>query len=411
MNLFQKILISCSAAVEDILARPQCRADAKRHAMVGAFVLLTACFAFASGGFAVYTGFESIPLAIALGFAWALMIFTIDRFIVSGIRKADVEGMSFFGRWKTRMREWLMAIPRLALAGVISLVIVTPLELRFFEREIDAQIESSQLAEVARATKHIDAGFTRIGELQTENQDLRKEIEDARTRYENADELMIRESLGKDPNGSGEKGEGPIYEMRKARAQQLQSELHTALQKNEETIRKNDAEIKRLEKNREDVIEARRKVIDKSDGFLARYEALGVLGDNHPDIATARLFMTLLFLCIELTPVLTKMLFPRGPYDELMDTLEHTVHVQQMKERSDVNDDAHADVILHSLRNQRRIAAEEELTRMMSDPDVLNQSAPVELEEAKQRVAKITIQDWVRNQAAPRGPRIPVRTP
>src|SRR4051794_39913450 len=111
MNPLQKILISCSAAVEDIITRPQCRADAKRHTMVGAFVLLTACFAFASGGFAVYTGFHSIILSILLGFAWALMIFTVDRFIVSGIRKADVEGMTPPQRWKTRAREWVISLP------------------------------------------------------------------------------------------------------------------------------------------------------------------------------------------------------------------------------------------------------------------------------------------------------------
>src|SRR5258706_7681707 len=131
MNPIQTMLIFCSAAVEDILALQECRADAKRHAMVGGFVLLTACFAFASGGFAVYTGFKSRALSIALGFAWALMIFTIDRFVVSGIRKADVEGLRFAQRWRMRAGECLLTAPRLVLAAMISLVVVTPLELRF----------------------------------------------------------------------------------------------------------------------------------------------------------------------------------------------------------------------------------------------------------------------------------------
>src|ERR1043166_61094 len=122
MNLFQKCLITCSAAVEDVVALPQCRADAKRHAMIGAFVVLTACFAFASGSFAVYTGFHSVPVSVALGVPWALMIFTIDRFVVSGIRKADVEGLGLLARLRVRAKEWLITAPRMALAALISIV-------------------------------------------------------------------------------------------------------------------------------------------------------------------------------------------------------------------------------------------------------------------------------------------------
>lgn len=410
MNPVLKILISCSAAVEDILALPQCRGDAKRHAMVGAFVLLTACFAFTSGGFAVYTGFPSVPLAVAIGLAWALMIFTIDRFIVSGIRKADVSKMTFFERWKTRGGELLVTLPRLALAAVISLVIVTPLELKFFEREINAQIAETHLAEVSRATENIDAGFGRIPELRAENDQLRAQAENARAKYLSANEVMIRERVGRDPDGSGQEGAGPIFQLRQMQAQQAQAEWDATRQKNDETIGRNNSEIQRLERERQSAIDARSQVIRESDGFLARFEALGVLASNHPKIATVRLFMTLLFLCIELTPVLTKMFFVRGPYDEILDTREHTVRVQQLKARSDLNDDTHADVILHSLRNQRRIAAEEELTRSLSDLDVLTQAAPDEYEDAKQRIAKQTIQEWMRNQMGPR-PRLPIRTP
>jgi hypothetical protein len=409
MNPIQKILISCSAAVEDVIERPQCRADAKRHAMVGAFVLLTAVFAFASGGFAVYTGFKSVPLAILVGIAWALMIFTIDRFIVSGIRKPDVSAMKFAERWKTYARELLITLPRIALACVISIVIVTPLELRFFEREIDARIAENQLADLHRATATIDTGFTRLQELQEKNKELREEIGKAQVQYQNANELKIQELAG--ISGTRHKGPGPVFQQRVEQADKLLNDWQTTEQKNTQLIRKNNSEIDLLEKKRESMIVARGGVIAMSDGFLARFEALGELAAAHPKTETARMFMTLLLLCIELTPVLTKMLVTRGAYDEIMDTVEHKVRVEQLKERSDLNDDAHADVILHSLRNQRRIAAEEELTRAMSDLDVLTQSAPVEYEEAKQRIAKITIQEWVRNQSGPRPHRIPIRTP
>lgn len=409
MNVIERILIHCSAAVEDVAARPQCRADAKRHAMIGAFVLLTAIFAFASGGFAVYTGFKSVVPAVVLGIAWALMIFMIDRFIVSGIRKADISAMKPLERWKTHVKELLIALPRFALAGVISLVIVTPLELRFFEREINARLASTQTAEINRETSAIDAGFARIGELKTKDEELSEEVRKAQQRYQDANELRIQELAG--ISGTLHRGDGPVYRERAAQASGLFNEWQAIAKGDGQKIQQNAAEIERLEKIRDGVVAGRGKTIGDSDGLLSRYEALGELAATHPRIGAVRLFMTLLFLCIELTPVLTKMLMPRGPYDEFLDTIEHRVRVEQLKERSDLNDDAHAEVVLHSLRNQRRIAAEEELTRAMSDLDVITQSAPAEYEEAKQRVAKITIHEWVRNQAGPPRQRVPVRTP
>lgn len=409
MNLFQKALIACSATVEDIIALPRCRADAKRHAMIGAFVLLTACFAFASGGFAVYTGFHSVPMAVAFGVPWALMIFTIDRFVVSGIRKADVEGLNLPARLRIRGKEWLITAPRIALAALISLVIVTPLELRFFEREIDAQIAASQLAAVDGARTAIDAGFADVAALQQENRRLAEETAAAREKARQMHDVAAQELGG--GGVTGVKGPGIVFREREKQAAQLDQDWRDTQRANDVAIRRNDAEIARLDQRRQAMVNARTDVISKSDGFLARYEALGQLASRHSDIRTARSFMTLLFLCIELTPVLMKALFNRGPYDEILETLEHSVHVEQLKARSDLNDDAHADVILHSLRNQRRIAAEEELTRALSDLDTITQAAPDEYEEAKRRLAKATIQDWTRNQMAGRGLRVNVRTP
>src|SRR5438045_2487003 len=112
MSPIHKMLIACSAAVEDVVELPECRADAKRYAMIGGFVLLTSVFAFFSGGFALYTGFQSVPIAAGIAVAWAAMIFTIDRFVVSTIRKSDVEGLPWRDRLSKRLGEWTVAMPR-----------------------------------------------------------------------------------------------------------------------------------------------------------------------------------------------------------------------------------------------------------------------------------------------------------
>jgi hypothetical protein len=410
MHPIQKTLIACSAAVSDIVTLPECRADAKRHAMVGAFVLLTACFAFASGGFAVYTGFRSVPMALAIGFAWALLIFTIDRFVVSGIRKVDVEGLPFLTRSKKHIHEWLITAPRLGLAALISIVIATPLELRFFEREINTRIAVNELADSERATKEIDRQFVELQTLRGQNAKLNDAIIAARAAYQQMNDRAVEELAGL--SGTGQSGPGPVYEQRKVQAQDLAVVWEETRRVNSAAIRSNEVEISRLEKQRQTMLNKHRAIIAEGDGFLARYQALGQLASSHSDVRTARTFMTLLFLCIELTPVLMKLLLRRGPYDEILETLEHTVRVEQLKARSDLNDDTHADVIVHSLRNQRRIAAEEELTRTMSDLDTLTQAAPRELEDAQRRVARATINDWTRNQVGPpKLPRVPIFKP
>ena len=75
----------------------------------------------------LYTQFLTISiLQYFFGLIWGLLIFNLDRFIVSTIKKND-------SKWK----EFLQAFPRLILAMIIAIVISKPLELKIFEKEIN----------------------------------------------------------------------------------------------------------------------------------------------------------------------------------------------------------------------------------------------------------------------------------
>ena len=59
---------------------------------------------------------------------------------------------------------------------------------------------------------------------------------------------------------------------------------------------------------------------EDSDGILMRLEALDRLGDRNATLAAAQLMLTLLFMSIEILPVLMKLLLNFGPpsaYDRL----------------------------------------------------------------------------------------------
>ena len=82
--------------------------------------------AFIASSYALYTVFDTVYAAIFFGLIWGLLIFNLDRFIVSTIKKR--------ANFKS---ELLQATPRIILAIIIAVVISKPLEMKIFEKEIN----------------------------------------------------------------------------------------------------------------------------------------------------------------------------------------------------------------------------------------------------------------------------------
>lgn len=71
----QNFFIFCSAADKNILQR--CPAsEHNKYASIGATVFFTGMLASLSGGYALYTVFNNIALAIVLGLFWAVLFLT-----------------------------------------------------------------------------------------------------------------------------------------------------------------------------------------------------------------------------------------------------------------------------------------------------------------------------------------------
>ena len=115
INWFQKFMMICSGANIHILKKTP--SEWNKFSGIGAIVLFTAVFATLSAGYAMYTVFDSIYAAVGFGLLWGLMIFNLDRYIVSSIKKTG-------GFWN---QLW-MSIPRLILATFLGIIISKPLE-------------------------------------------------------------------------------------------------------------------------------------------------------------------------------------------------------------------------------------------------------------------------------------------
>jgi hypothetical protein len=126
--MLKQFFIICSGADKNIIGTCS-NGEQNKYAGIGATVFFTALLAWIASAYALYTVFDNVYTAAFFGFVWGLLIFNLDRFIVSTIRKRD----------KFR-QELLQATPRIVLAIIIAIVISKPLEIKIFEKEINAQL-------------------------------------------------------------------------------------------------------------------------------------------------------------------------------------------------------------------------------------------------------------------------------
>src|ERR1044071_2566008 len=105
----------CSGA--DMTTIDKCASEKPKYTMIGIFICLTAVFAALAGGYALYIGFQSAWLAVPIGLLWGAFIFTIDRFIVSTIRKRPIDAdLPLWSKVRLLSVEALKASPRILLA-------------------------------------------------------------------------------------------------------------------------------------------------------------------------------------------------------------------------------------------------------------------------------------------------------
>src|SRR5947209_2736883 len=172
-NRLKRFLVRCSGATPELLYAPSYLTELNKYAMLGALICFTAGFAALSGGYAAYTAFRNTAVGTALGVLWGLFIFTLDRLIVSGIRKQQHDPNDPWSVWLGKsLREILQAFPRLVLAVFLALVIATPLELKLFEREIQWYIAHDTQMRAIEAEQLAQEEFPDIENLRTRNQEL-----------------------------------------------------------------------------------------------------------------------------------------------------------------------------------------------------------------------------------------------
>ena len=258
MKLLKDFFIFCSGANRSILKRTP--TEINKFVGIGATIFFTGVFAAIAAGYALYTVFESYLLVLPIAVLWGLMIFNLDRFIVSTMKKKG----AFY-------RDFAAAAPRLILAVLIAVVIAKPLELKIFESEIQAELVQMQQENYKKQDDLVRSRYIlQIDTLKAEVLALKSEINIKSTERDRLVNEAIMEADG--TGGSMNRNLGPIYKTKRAAADLVQIELDNLMDENNALIAAKQSNIDRLEAQMESDKSSLERVA--MSGFAARLEGL-----------------------------------------------------------------------------------------------------------------------------------------
>ncbi len=321
MNSLKSFFWSCAGANQDILEK--CPTDSTKYVGIGATVFFTGIFAALSGGYALFTIFDSAWIASGFGLLWGLMIFNLDRFIVSSMRKND-----------QAKREFITAAPRILLAILISIVIAKPLELKMFDKEINGE-----LALMSQEHKALEE-FAVKSRFESESIQLNHEISALKSEVAalalKRDQLrLIAQQEADGTGGSGKRNAGPIYQIKKTDADRVEEELLALRQRNDKLI---EEKLTSITKNDQLAASELASLEEQSlNGLASRLDALSRLTAKSGAIWMANFFILLLFLAIETAPIFVKLISTRGPYDYVLKVEEYGFEAEHYEGLAKVN--------------------------------------------------------------------------
>jgi hypothetical protein len=332
--------------------------DRARFVAMGGVILSTAFLSAVSAAFALKMAVGApIAVAVIVGIFWGVIILNLDRLLIIGMAKQK-------GVW----RNLALALPRVALALIIGTVISTPLVLQIFSAEINSEIQVMQAEDKAAFEEKIasDPRYAAIPSLEESiaanqaivDKGLQTDLSSdpnyaaaaaataaAQAAYDTAQAAYLAEIDGS--GGTGVRGDGPVTASKQTALDQaaarldaakaaeqaaadaastnLQAGAQSRLDAAKAQLAADQATLATAQSQRADEQAAYSSAVDNSAGLLSRLSALFRLGEANALLNVAHIMIALLFVCIELLPVIVKVLANLGgptAYDRLVDVRE-----------------------------------------------------------------------------------------
>jgi hypothetical protein len=389
-SAFTRGLWFCAGADSSLLSRCPV-SDWVKYQSIGGIVLATTVLAFVSASYAFYTVFspktataleatldpKTAVTATLAGLVWALVIFNIDRFIVSSTGKGD-------GTERITFAEFMQSLPRLIMAGIIGVCISAPLEIRILKPEIDAQLELEQNAYLTELNAQAE------GQRESRKTDLIAKMDkaqaflDERTQYFEQRRLEInnqRRQLELEAEGKtakGVAGRGPAWQDKKDTLDKLESELarDQAAHGEKEKLVVTDINTWKAEAESlaQELLAAKRSNLKQSrhlDGLMKRIHISHEIGGMVPWA------ILLLLLAVETGPIFFKMMLIKSSYDYLLENqkrvataqlgIEVDAHVFLSETQEEIRVDTYHQVEASLVEEKRRLASEAALSEAVHE--------------------------------------------
>jgi hypothetical protein len=324
-----RFLWKCAGGDRYLLERST-YSDQIKYMCLGGIVFATGAMAGLAGGYAFYTIFspkaanvldkaktvaenpnfipidvQTVILSVIFGIIWGLIIFNIDRFIVTSTGKGD-------GTEKITMDEIKGAIPRIIMGMIIAITISKPIEIRMFQTEINLAVQKEQEKEknslIAQANVNFEA---KVGEIKSKLGKIQIDIDQKKDLVFNLRKSIQAEIFEK--GGCGSRCESLKEQVTILESQIKELENTTEYKNSTEDRRRYENE----KKNDIAIAEAKGASLD---GLLIRIQKAHEIAGFW-----ISLFITLLFMAIELTPIFFKLMLTKTTYDYLAENRDELI--------------------------------------------------------------------------------------
>jgi hypothetical protein len=411
LGWMKEFLWSCAGVNKGLLR--QCPTDYAKYENIGGAVLLTSFMAMLSGGYAISTIFinQNPFVWVVLGVFWGLIIFNLDRLMVSSIN-AD---------WSVKMKIVSIS-PRIIMAIFLGFIISTPLELRIYDDEIGIQIEKDK--DVERKSymaddqhrldslqqKKIEIESAPLGSetvnisINKSNENLIKTLNELQAKANEYShdisvcntKIALYNRLNNQEDKKGKYINQIIIERnKKAGKQRLLNPVTQKIKEINAELMANDGDYRRhvesdLEQRKKDIaaidedIEKIKMIIDnkrndkleetlckKYGGFQARMKAFGNMKESESSTQKSALFISLFFVIIECVPTVFKVLISEGSYDDMLRADKLRLYAKSQEIISKANDEVNVvlSIAIQENRDKKdaQIRANKVLMEKMSD--------------------------------------------
>ena len=321
--------------------------DRVKYAGIGGIVLCTGVLAGVSGAFAFHTIFgpkgdandysltASIGMQIAtmiFAIVWGLVIFNLDRFIISSTGKGD-------GTDAITWKEFGQALPRIIIALILGFAISSPLEIKILESEINSELSKFQAEYAEDLNKQTDLLFkqkrTGLEKDKAEYEGKVAEYEKGLTTFDTGiDELVSKQQA--EMQDKRAYGFGPV-------AQKMQNDIETKRGEKDKYVNEKRTSVESWRKQLDQVNTKINTLADDLrieykeneqkahgyDGLLKRIQISHEIGGMVPWL------ILMVFLCIEMGPIFFKMMMTKGVYDFMVENYNHRRNVENGIYRED----------------------------------------------------------------------------